>query len=389
MKQLIQILLIPLLVYLWFNAIYLFVFALIAFFTRNKKQESNPVRNRFLLLYPAYKGDNVILNSVRECGKLTYDREKFTVCVIADRLKQETVAEIRSMGHTVVEVHFENSTKSKSLNAALDAIDISAYDYALILDIDNVMEPAYLNKLNDGLATSPLIVQTHRVAKNLDTDMAVLDAVSEEINNSIFRKGHVSLGLSSALIGSGIAMKITEFKALMKEIQAVGGFDKEMEVSLLRDARHIGYLEDALVYDEKVQDSAIFENQRKRWLSAQFHYLGLYFFDSLKHLVLKANFDYFDKLLQFLLLPRVMILGLSLVVGVVALLFPDWFPGGKNAVCIPLLILISLYLATPKWLRNKRTLVALRRIPLTFLILFRTLFRLKGANKKFIHTPHS
>jgi hypothetical protein len=48
-------------------------------------------------------------------------------------------------------------------------------------------------------------VQGHRTAKNTNNSWAILDAISEEINNNIFRKGHRVLGLSSAIIGSGMA----------------------------------------------------------------------------------------------------------------------------------------------------------------------------------------
>lgn len=384
-----KILLAILYTYITLNVGYILFFSLIAAFSRKQKPSANTHKNRFILLFPTYKGDKVILNSVRESWKQNYPGEFYDIFVIADHLQQETVAALRQNGAQVLEVNFENSTKSKSLNAALAVIDDDKYDYAIIMDIDNIMHEEFLTLLNNSLAHNPLVVQAHRVAQNMDTDFAVLDALSEEINNSIFRKAHVQIGLSCALIGSGIAIRYTEFKVLMAEIQAVGGFDKEMEVRLLRASHSIEYLENALVYDEKVQEAGIFENQRKRWLSAQFHYLGLYFFDSVKQLFLKGNVDYFNKVLQFMLLPRVMLLGITLILGLAALILPDILPYGRIGVLLPFLVLFSLYLATPAYLRNKRSIIALRRIPLTMLLLFRTLLRLKGANKKFIHTPHA
>jgi len=43
--------------------------------------------------------------------------------------------------------------------------------------------------------------------------LALLDGISEEINNNIFRKGHQTLGLSSALIGSGMALIMSFLEA--------------------------------------------------------------------------------------------------------------------------------------------------------------------------------
>lgn len=77
------------------------------------------------------------------------------------------------------------------------------------------------------------VVQTHRVAKNLNTNMAYLDAISEEINNSIFRLGHVNLGMSAALIGSGMAFEYSLFYKAMMSNTSVGGFDRVLEMKLL------------------------------------------------------------------------------------------------------------------------------------------------------------
>jgi hypothetical protein len=48
------------------------------------------------------------------------------------------------------------------------------------------------------------VVQGHRAAKT-HKDFAMLDAISEEINNNIYSKGHRAIGMSSRLAGSGMA----------------------------------------------------------------------------------------------------------------------------------------------------------------------------------------
>ena len=96
------------------------------------------------------------------------------------------------------------------------------YDIALVLDADNVIPYDYLSDINDLFANPEVeIVQTHRSAKNLNNDMALLDAISEEINNTIFRLGHAKLGLSAALIGSGMAFRYDLFRDTMADIKAV------------------------------------------------------------------------------------------------------------------------------------------------------------------------
>ncbi len=58
---------------------------------------------------------------------------------------------------------------------------------------------------------------------------------------------------------------------------SVGGFDRELEILLLTRGIPVVYYKDAGVYDEKVQKTAVFENQRKRWIASQYRYLAKYF----------------------------------------------------------------------------------------------------------------
>lgn len=51
-------------------------------------------------------------------------------------------------------------------------------------------------------------------------------------------------------------------------------------------------------------------------------------------------------------------------------------------------LILALLLAIPSSLLNKRLIIALFELPYSFLLMFCNLFRLKGANKKFIHTSH-
>jgi len=75
------------------------------------------------------------------------------------------------------------------------------------------------------------------------------------------------------------------FKETMPEITAIGGFDKEMELRLLRRRIRFGYAEEAILYDEKTPERSTFENQRRRWMSAQVHYLRIYFSDGFSQLL--------------------------------------------------------------------------------------------------------
>lgn len=373
---------------------YVFIFSVAGRLGKSKKVPATSIRKKFAVLIPSYKEDQVIIDSARQALSQTYDKQKYDVVVIADSLKPETVQTLRSLPIKVVEVSFEASTKAKSLNKALEVLP-EEYDYAIVLDADNIMANDFIEKINDSFAfTGFKVIQGHRVAKNINTNFAVLDAISEEINNHVFRKGHRVLGLSSALIGSGMAFDYIYFKNLLASSTAVGGFDRELELRLLKEGGKMEFVEDAFVYDEKVENAEVFQNQRKRWMSAQIHYFKQYFFQGVWHLITKGNIDFFDKVYQQFLLPRVLLLAslfmCTLVTAVATYLFSiPMTPGINLWMAITAIYVLALLIAVPDKFYNKATLNAALSLPKAIVVMFLTLFKLKGANKKFIHTPHS
>jgi cellulose synthase/poly-beta-1,6-N-acetylglucosamine synthase-like glycosyltransferase len=380
--------------YFAFAAVYVLIFAIGSVMS----PKSNPLTANHLrkiaVLIPGYKEDSVIVDVAKEALNQNYPKEKYDVVIIADSFQPETITKLKELPIKLIEVSFDKSTKSKALNKAMAELPVD-YEIALILDADNVMATDFVSKINDAFEAGFQIVQGHRVAKNTNTALAILDAVSEELNNSIFRKGHRALGLSSALIGSGMAFDYQLFKKRMTEIHAIGGFDKELELTFLRDGYIIEYLNDALVYDEKVQKVEVFENQRKRWLSAQFIYFERFFFSGVKHLIVNANIDFFDKVYQMVSPPRVLLIGLTTIITAIYTAFQLIFPE-ITACAISYTLWLSVWgsvvvafiLSIPKQFYNTQTLRALLTLPKAFFSMFISLFRLKGANKKFIHTQH-
>lgn len=380
-----EIVVAALLIYFCINVAYLLFFSFAGKLYKKNIYKERAAEVSFCIMIPAYKASDIIVNTVTENLKQQYPKHLYKIFVIADGFNSSALAELEKIDVEVIEVSFENSTKSKAINEAFKQIE-PIYDYVVLLDVDNVMEQKFLQKLNNRLVTNVQIVQAHRVALNFDTSFALLDAISEEINNHIFRKGHVRVGLSSALIGSGIVAGFSFFKDMMSSVDAVSGFDKELELKILRNRIKIHYLEDAFVFDEKVRSAAVFQSQRKRWLVAQFYYLRRFFFSGCVHLF-HGNFDYVDKLFQFLLFPRVLLLG-TLSILTVLLYSISWQYYGSYALILVVLNCLALIVALPQKYANAKTARALLVLPKAFLLFFGNLFKLKGANKTFIHTPH-
>jgi len=102
----------------------------------------------------------------------------------------------------------------------------------------------------------------------------------------------------------------------------------------------------------------------------------------------RGNFDYFNEIYHTAILPRVLMLGLMPFMMVVAYLTPGIGPDWHLWLTATILCYIGILVAIPTAFYNDKFFGALIRIPLIFFTMLMLLFKLKGANKKFIHTPH-
>jgi cellulose synthase/poly-beta-1,6-N-acetylglucosamine synthase-like glycosyltransferase len=372
--------------------LYILVFSFAGIFYRQAVNPAPEGFRKIAVLIPGYREDNVIVEVARDALLQDYPAASFDVVIIADSFQQSTLESLAALPVKVIVVSFEKSTKSKALNKAMEQL-AGDYDIAVILDADNLMEHDFLSRINASFDSGFIAVQGHRTAKNTGTSLAMLDAASEEINNHIFRKGHRVLGLSSAIIGSGMAFQYSYFKKMMLNVTAIGGFDKEIELMLLKDRITIEYLDDAYVYDEKVQKAEVFSNQRRRWLSAQLIYFRRSFFSSLQELILHGNVDYFDKAIQFIQPPRVLLLGMVFILGIPFFILNRMT--GDLLACnyawtgIILGCIMAFLFSVPLRMYNLKTLKALLSLPKGMLLMLGSLLKIRGANKQFIHTEHS
>jgi cellulose synthase/poly-beta-1,6-N-acetylglucosamine synthase-like glycosyltransferase len=342
----------------------------------------------FRILIPAYKEDNVILETVENVLALDYPAENREIIVIADSLQPDTLAKLSAYPIQVLEVNFEQSTKAASLRYALQILP-DDYEWSIVLDADNHIDADFLRKIIAFILKYPKcqILQAHRTAKNQNTVFARLDAISEEVNNTIFRKGHNALGLSSALIGSGMVIRSNFYEKCMEKIEAVSGFDKELELAVLTEKIRIYYLPDIKVYDEKVQKAQVFGKQRRRWVSAQWFFAGKAWAQAIPQLILHKNIDYFNKALQLSLLPRLMHLGLIFILALFSILHLIPFAGFWVGLLLANVLTIAN--AIPNHLWNKNLLKDLMYLPVAFFLMVKALGFIKSARHTFIHTPHN
>ena len=371
------------------NVLYIALFAFAGYFSTTNEPKDTPIAatfRRIAVLIPAYREDGVIVQSVLANLKQTYPAEAYDLVVIADSFQPATLARLGELPIQVVEVGFEVPTIAKALLAGLQRLSQKSYDIVVIADADNVMAADFLERVNVAFEQGADAVQGHRVAKNTNTTLAVLDAISEEVNNHIFRKGHKALGISPSLIGSGMAFRQELLERFIQQTEDIGGYDKGLDLYIRELGLRIAYLEYAYIYDEKVQTGKIFEHQRTRWMEAHLYYLRKYFSKGVAALF-EGRFDYGDKAVQLFVMPRLLLVGLLTICWIGGLLLGvrwfSWAMGIQWVIAVGMLLL-----STPKYLFKLLRLDVIIVLPTLFFLLIRSSINFRRARNRFLHTPH-
>jgi cellulose synthase/poly-beta-1,6-N-acetylglucosamine synthase-like glycosyltransferase len=377
-------------VYLVANAGYLFVIAVCGRLIPGKKFVIHPDKKKIAVLIPCYKEDLIITDTASRAAGHDYPPDRFTVTVIADRLKPATIAKLSQMRVQVLEVDLH--MKSRSLHAGLEALKGTGTEIVMILDADNIMGPECLEKVNAAFHAHCRAVQCHRTAKNKNTSIAWLDAMSEEININLFRRGPAVLGLSAAPIGSGMAFDATLISEIFssEEILQNPGEDREIDMQLMLRRIKMEFIDDAMVYDEKVASEMVFEKQRVRWLEAQVNHFRRFFHGDMKSA--PKTILYYNKFFQNLLLPRILTLTVFCLIGVLLLiqaLVPVHFlfPGRVTWIILMAVYFFALFISIPGTFYSMNTLNALGRLPVLMLAMIRALLQIKKKRTEFLHTP--
>ncbi|WP_024994831.1 glycosyltransferase family 2 protein [Phocaeicola paurosaccharolyticus] len=342
------------------TVLYLLFFSFAAFFKKNDAYHNTKARHRFAVLIPAYKDDDYIIPTVRSVMRQDYPIDCYEIVVIADHLHPDTILSLSQLPITLVQANFIKSSKTKALKAATSILNENNYDIAVILNADNLVDTDYLIKINETFEAGSIAIQSHRVRQERSTNISVIDAVADEINNTITRLGHVALGLSSSLNGSGMAFDYSWFNENINKLSDEED-EKALESLLLKDRIFIDYLDDANIYATKIGGKNKFYTQRRNWIHS--HYSS--FFGNIKNLpsaIVSGNFDYADRIIQWGIFPRSIMFIITIFFSTI-LLFIEWSLSIKWFILF-ILLLFSMALATPDYLVDNKFNKSMKAIPI-------------------------
>ena len=351
------------------TVVYIGIFAMASMFSQHEDTPKSRVENRFIILIPAYKNGVIAEQTVRSILGQTYPQRLFDVTVIADQLDEMSNFRLAQQPITLLTPNFSKSSRAKSLQLAINNLpQFKLYDIAVVLNPGNIVEPEFLEQLNDAYeAAGTKAIQCHMLSQNRDTVSARLSAIFEEINNSIFRRGHVTLGLSAAASNSAMAFDFNWFKTNIMTTTTTWD-DKELEARLLRQHIFVDYFDDIMVFSEKTRSAEDFNRQRGRWLMSHLATIVR----NIRYLpgaIIQRHYDLIDKILQWMLLPRILMMGIIIAMGIFMPFI--YFSLALKWWALFAIVLFIFALATPNYLVDDKwdhTFFSIPMILLAFLL---------------------
>ena len=328
---------------------------------RSDKYNDSRTKHRFAVIIPAYKDDEYIQKAVLSILKQEYPIDCYDIYVVSEQMSEQTNSFLSEQPITLMQANFHGKgTKMKAVKAAIKHLPEGLYDMVLIMNADNTVEPNFLEMMNDAYSSGSNAIQAHRIRLERSNNSSMLNAISDEINNCIYRSGHVNLGLSSSLNGSGMAFDFDWIKGIIDQVND-NDDEKAFEALLLRDRIYVDYLDKAIVYATRKENRRKFYTQRRNWIIAHYHSL----FTNLHRLpgaILSGNFDYADRILNWITFPRTLLLIVIAVMGCVSS-WSYWLDGIKWWMLI-LVLLLAMAFAIPDYLVDNKFNKAIKSIPI-------------------------
>lgn len=331
--------------------IYLLIYALASLGKYKNPYPQAPKQYKFLVLFVVLRNGKEVINSINHfLDTQLYPREKYDIAVAATQLPEEDFVTLLQMPVNIVVPDKEVCTKVYAIQQVMERYSPDEYDMVVIFNSDNRIVPNALHLFNNAYYSGCDAIQAHRMTDNLTTNIAVLNATSEEINNNIFRKAHTRLGFSSALIGSAMAFDFAMFHQLAPSLKG-SDISKSMETALLQENIYTEYLEEVVCYSKKEEDSGGYERQRIGWLRSQYS-STLYAIRKFPIALLKGEWDYCNKLFQWLLPSRFLLIACIILCAIIISAL-DWTLCLKWYILLFINILTFL-IALPEGEVNKR-----------------------------------
>lgn len=265
-------------IFIWLMLLYQFVLCLGGFLLRRRlrRRPGAPARDEALpavtVLVPARDEEAVIAGTVARLQELGYPEGKLEILIVNDGSRDRTLAAARRQAggdprfrFLDIPVSEGGRGKSATLNRALRE---ARGDVIAVYDADNLPEPDALRRLVAALAADHRLAavtgkfRAYNARRNLLTRFINMESIAFQW---IIQAGRWFILRISTLPG-------TNYVIWKKDLEALGGWDEqaltedtELTFRIYDRRRRIGFLPDAVTWEQEPERLAVWLRQRTRW----------------------------------------------------------------------------------------------------------------------------
>lgn len=264
-----------LVVFLIFTSIYYLIFWSVSAKNIPEVPHSNKKTN-FAILIAARNESKVISHILDSLLIQTYSRKYYEVYVIVESEDDPTIGIVKEKGFKYFvrdRLGDGRRTKGFALQECIDYLwrNNIDYDAYMIFDADNVMDPNYLEVMNDLRQTGVQVGLGYRNFTNANTNhLTVGTSIMFSYMNQITSKGRSILFHKATLMGTGYYIDVDIIKEAGGWIFTGMTEDIQLTTYCYYHDIYMSYYPLVCFYDEQSPERKTVHNQQVRWLAGYF-----------------------------------------------------------------------------------------------------------------------
>ena len=230
-------------------------------------------KSKFAVLIAARNESNVIGNILDSLDKQTYPREYFEAYVIVESENDPTIEIVKKHGYQYfVRDRLEAGRKTKgfALQECINHLwrENIHFDAYMIFDADNVLEPNYIEVMNDVRQTGVQVGLGYRNFTNADTNWVTANcAVMFSYMNQITSYGRSIIFHKATLMGTGYFVDDSIIREIGEWVFTGMTEDIQLTTYCYYHDIYMMYYPAVCFYDEQASDMKTVHNQHVRWLA--------------------------------------------------------------------------------------------------------------------------
>ena len=230
-----------------------------------KKHPVVPPKTKFAVLIPARNEESVIGTLIESLRAQAYPDSLYDMYVIPNNCTDGTEEAARTAGAKILHCTSPVSTKGEVLHQIFQQLR-GHYDAYCVFDADNIVDPAFLARMNDAVAAGAQVAKSRQCALNpYDNWVSGCYDLYFQSINLLHSRARMPFPLSAKLVGTGFMVTDELLRQLKGWNTVTLTEDIEFAAQCAMIGKRVYYVPQALTYDEEPLSFATSMRQRWRW----------------------------------------------------------------------------------------------------------------------------